>query len=79
MSDKPHQLAQELPEYKDAIHYLKITNAHFAKILNAYHECVKEILRIEDDIETTSDAFLEDLKKQRLAMKDEMVGMLSKT
>ena len=76
MSDKAHHLAHELPEYKDAIHDLKMSNNHFAKLLDAYHDCVKQILRIEDEIEATSDAFLEELKKQRLAMKDEMVGML---
>lgn len=77
MSDKHHHLAHELPEFKDAIHELKVSNNHFAKLLEAYHECVKQILRIEDEIEATSDVFLEDLKKHRLAMKDEMVGMLS--
>ena len=78
MSDKPHNLAHELPEYKDAIHMLKVTNNHFAKLHATYHECVKQILRIEDEIEATSDAFLEDLKKNRLMLKDEMVTMLSR-
>lgn len=79
MSDKQHYLAHELPEYKDAIHDLKVSNVHFSKMLDAYHDCVKQILRIEDEIEATSDVFLEDLKKKRLAMKDEMVVMLSGT
>lgn len=78
MSEKAHDLASELPEYKDAIHTLKTSNQHFAKLFDAYHDCVKHILRIESEIEATSDAFLEDLKKKRLAMKDEMVGMLSR-
>lgn len=77
MPDQHHHLAHELPEYKDAIHELKVSNNHFSKLLDAYHECVKHILRIENEIEATSDVFLEDLKKKRLAMKDEMVGMLS--
>lgn len=76
MSEKTHHLAHELPEYKDAIHDLKVSNNHFAKLLDTYHDCVKQILRIEDEIEAASDMFLEDLKKKRLAMKDEMVGML---
>lgn len=77
MSTKHHHLAHELPEYKDAIHHLKVSDNHFSKLFDAYHECVKQILRIEDEIEAASDFFLEDLKKNRLALKDEMVGMLS--
>ena len=78
MSTKHHHLAHELPEYEDAIHELKVSNTHFAKLHDSYHTCVKKILRIEDEIEAASDFFLEDLKKQRLAMKDEMVMMLSR-
>lgn len=78
MSSSLHHLANELPEYKDAIHELKISNNHFAKLHDAYHDCVKQILRIEDEIEAASDVVLEDLKKKRLAMKDEMVVMLSR-
>ena len=78
MSTDHHHLAHELPEYKDAIHELKISDNHFAKLHDAYHDCVKHILRIEGEIEAASDVFLEDLKKNRLAMKDEMVVMLTR-
>ena len=78
MSMSHHNLADELPEYKDAIHNLKVSDNHFAKLFHAYHECVKHILRIEDEIEAASDFSLEDLKKRRLELKDEMVGMLSR-
>jgi len=76
MSTKSHHWADELPEYKDAIHELKVYDNHFAKLLDAYQDCVKQIRRIEDEIEAASDFFLEDLKKRRLDMKDQMVGML---
>jgi len=76
MSTKSHHLADELPEYKDAIHDLKVSDNHFANLLDADHDCVKQILRIEDEVEAASDFFLEDLKKRRLDMKDQMVGML---
>jgi len=78
MSEKMHDLAHELPEDKDAIHTLKVSDQHFAKLFDEYHACVKQILRIEDGIEPTSDAVLEDFKKKRLVLKDEMVAMLSK-
>ncbi len=76
MTVEPHDLAHEFPEYKAQIHELKLGNAHFSKLFEAYHATNKEIHRIEVNIETTSDEYLEGLKKQRLALKDEIFGIL---
>jgi uncharacterized protein YdcH (DUF465 family) len=73
-----HSLANELPEYRDAIHQLKMSDAHFAKVFDGYHELDKEIHRIENGIENTADDYLEKLKKQRLNNKDELFAMLKK-
>ena len=73
-----HDLAHEMPEYKDAIHTLKQEDAHFAKLFDQYDETSKEILRIEKEIEAASDVRLEELKKTRLALMDEMRDMLAK-
>ena len=71
-----HSLANELPEYKDAIHTLKISNAHFAKLFDEYHSVDKEIHRIEQGAEATSDDYLEGLKRKRLHNKDALYAML---
>lgn len=71
-----HDLIHELPEYKDRIHELKISNTHFAKIFAEYHDIDHEIHRIEEGIETPSDEYVEELKKKRLQMKDELFAML---
>jgi uncharacterized protein YdcH (DUF465 family) len=76
MPIEKHDLIHELPEYKDRIHELKISNSHFAKIFAEYHEIDHEIHRIEEGVETPSDEYLEDLKKKRLHMKDELFTML---
>lgn len=76
MSHTPHQLAEEFPEHVEKIHELKTTNAHFAKLFEAYHDINGAIHRAETDIEPTDDFHLEDMKKQRLALKDEIAGML---
>ncbi|MDH5257796.1 MAG: DUF465 domain-containing protein [Gammaproteobacteria bacterium] len=78
MMGEKHDLAHELPEYKDKIHELKMNNNHFSRLFEKYHDVTKEVERIEDGIENTSDDYLEELKKQRLALKDEMFAMLSK-
>ncbi|MBO6561651.1 MAG: DUF465 domain-containing protein [Nisaea sp.] len=77
MSHVPHELAEEFPEAADKIHELKMSNAHFAKLADAYHEVNREIHRIEAEIEPTSDAYAEELKKKRLALKDEVAGFLN--
>lgn len=71
-----HDLIHELPEFRDQIHDLKMNDAHFAKLFTNYHEVDHEIHRIEAGNENTSDEYLEDRKKVRLKLKDEMYGML---
>lgn len=73
-----HSLANELPEFKEAIHTLKMSNHHFAKIFEQYHNTDKEIHRIEQGVENTTDEYLEYLKKQRLHSKDALFSMLKK-
>ena len=57
-----HSLAIELPEYKDTIHRLKLSDAHFAKLFDEYHATDKEIHRIEQGAEVSSDSYIENLK-----------------
>ena len=76
MLGEKHDLIHEFPEYKDKIHQLKTTNEHFAKLFEEYHEIEHEVRRIEEGIETTSDDYLEEQKKKRLYLKDQLFEML---
>lgn len=78
MSIPNHSLAVELPEYKQEIHELKMNNNHFHRLHEKYDDVNHEIHRIEEGVETPSDMYLEDLKKKRLHLKDELFGMLHK-
>lgn len=71
-----HSLAKELPEYKQQIHDLKMSDNHFARLFDEYHELDHEVIRIEEGIENTSDEYLEGLKKKRLSLKDQLFAML---
>ena len=71
-----HSLANELPEYKEQIHDLKMNNRHFHRLFDEYHEVDHEIHRIEQGVENTSDEYIEGLKKKRLHLKDELYAML---
>lgn len=76
MFGEHHDLVHELPEYREKIHEMKQSNHHFSKLFDEYHEVDQEIRRIEQEIETPSDEYTEELKKKRLALKDELYGML---
>lgn len=76
MLGEKHDLIHELPEFRERIHELKTTNEHFAKMFEEYHEIDNEVRRIEEGIETTSDDYLEEQKKKRLYLKDQLFDML---
>ncbi|MCP4187361.1 MAG: YdcH family protein [Gammaproteobacteria bacterium] len=78
MLTEKHDLIHELPEHRDTIHRLKMSNNHFAKLFDEYHEVDHEVHRIETGVENTSDDYLEERKKQRLHLKDELYKMIRK-
>jgi uncharacterized protein YdcH (DUF465 family) len=78
MTHVPHELAEEFPNQVEKIHELKTSNAHFAKTMDAYHNVNRTIHRVETDLEPTTDEHAHELKKERLALKDEIQSMLRK-
>lgn len=79
MSYVPHELHEEFPQAADQLHALKVSDAHFARLADTYHEVNREIHRIESEIAPASDQALEELKKQRLSLKDQIAAMLAAT
>jgi uncharacterized protein YdcH (DUF465 family) len=76
MSVEHHPLLKEFPEFHDRIHQLKMENAHFKRLFEEYHEVDREVYRMDENIEPVSDEVMEEMKKRRLALKDELYGML---
>jgi hypothetical protein len=77
MTHTPHELHEEFPEHAEKIHELKVANNHFSRLADEYHRLNREIHRGETDVEPTDDMHLEELKKQRLMLKDEIFVMLN--
>lgn len=77
MSHVAHELHEEFPEQAEAIHALKASNAHFARMAEEYHMLNRAIHRMETNVEPADDATIEDLKRKRLALKDEIAGALA--
>ncbi|WP_034792544.1 YdcH family protein [Hyphomonas beringensis] len=76
MSHTPHDLVEEFPEMADRIHELKEADAHFARLAQEYYDINRKIHRIETDVEPASDAFQNQLRRQRISLKDELYAML---
>ena len=75
--DSRETLHDLFPDDEAVLHALKIDNAHFRALAEQHNILAKQIYRIETDIEPASDEHLEELKKQRLALLDEVAGMIA--
>jgi uncharacterized protein YdcH (DUF465 family) len=73
-----HDLHHEFPQFEQKIHDLKISDNHFKRLFDEYHELNKEIYRIETGVENTSDEFLNKLRFKRVDLKDELYNILTK-
>lgn len=71
-----HDLHNEFPEFKNEIHVLKTGNNHFARLFDEYHKVNREVIVLEGKNTPVADETFENLKKQRLKLKDELHDML---
>ncbi len=78
MSHTPHELAEEFPAHVEHMQALKQSNAHFAKLAEAYHEINRAIHRAETLIEPVDSMVEETMRKQRLKLKDQIYAMLTR-
>jgi uncharacterized protein YdcH (DUF465 family) len=76
MSVEHHDLVHEFPELKDRIHEMKVGDAHFRRLFEAYHELTRDIEKMEDEVTPVSTAIEEGAKVRRLHLKDELYRML---
>lgn len=77
MSHTPHELAEEFPDIVDRISALKQSDAHFARLVEAYHEVNRAVHRAETNVEPVGEAAEGEMRKKRASLKDEIYGMLT--
>jgi len=78
MFGESHDLHHEFPELEEKIRELKMTDGHFKRLFKEYDEIVHQLHRVEQEIETPSDDVVEEMKKQRLYLKDQLFILLRK-
>lgn len=76
MQVEHHDLLSEFPEFADAINVLKAGNAHFGRLYATYHRLTGKVENLEEHDMPVADFTLEDMKKQRVKLKDELYHIL---
>ena len=78
MLEDIHDLIHELPEYKERIQKLRMEDTRFEELHDEYNRLDQQILKMEQGYETPSDDYMEELKKKRLNLKDQLFSMIKK-
>jgi uncharacterized protein YdcH (DUF465 family) len=73
-----HDLLHEFPDYQEKIHELKVSDQHFRKLFDEYHELEHQIHRINTDMEIVADEYAHELKGKLLFLKDELFAIITK-
>lgn len=66
------------PEYRDLITQLKHSDLHFTKLFDCHNEIDQKIKNIEAQTEVGTHDEIENLKKEKLHLKDEIYAILVK-
>ena len=66
------------PEYRDLITTLKTSDAHFVRLFDKHNELDQKIKNMESHIEVGTPEEIEVIKKEKLALKDELYAILKK-
>jgi uncharacterized protein YdcH (DUF465 family) len=74
----PHELQEEFSEEAELIERLRKTSHEFGRLASRYEEVNRNVQRIESEDEPAADAVVEELKKQRLKLKDEIASFLAR-
>lgn len=72
----PHDIHSEFPEMKDAIDVLSRENPSFAGLVGTYNRLTGKVEDLEEHDMPVSDFTIEDMKKQRVRIKDQIYNLL---
>ncbi|MFN4058155.1 MAG: YdcH family protein [Roseinatronobacter sp.] len=77
MSHTPHELGEEFPDAISLMQRLKLDDAHFARLADEYHEINRAIHRAETLVEPVAEHVESDMRRTRMALKDQIARMIS--
>lgn len=77
MSVEHHDLIHEFPDLKDRIHDLKVSDPHFRRLFDDYHELTRSIENMENEVTPVATRTEEEAKMRRVHLKDELYRRLT--
>lgn len=66
------------PEYRELTNELKLSDSYFLEILKKHDDIDQQVRNMEHGTEPGTHVEIENLKKEKLALKDELYAMLKK-
>jgi uncharacterized protein YdcH (DUF465 family) len=76
MLGESHDLLHEFPNLQEKIAALRSDNAEFARLMDDYDALDAKVRNLEELGTPVADETIEDLKKERLHLKDALYGIL---
>jgi uncharacterized protein YdcH (DUF465 family) len=67
------------PEFREQITQLKGNDHHFTRLFDKHNELDQKIKNMESRVEAGSPTEIENLKKEKLSLKDQLYAILHKT
>ncbi len=77
MTHTPHELAEDFPDKTDLIHDLKMNDGEFKHLFEEYHRVNRAVHRAETNVEPIGQFAEEELRKERMHLKDRIAAKLS--
>ena len=78
MAHTPHDLVDEFPEHAEKINRLKLEDGHFARLYEEYFKVNEAVYHAETNVAPTDDFNETEMRKKRMALKDEIYAILSR-
>lgn len=72
MSNTPHDLYEDFPAEATRISALKEADAHFARLVEEYHDVNRAVHRAETRVEAVSEQAEAELRRKRATLKDQI-------
>jgi len=66
------------PEYRELITQLKSSDHHFSRLFDQHNALDQKVKNMESHIESGSQEDIENLKKEKLQLKDQIYAILKK-
>jgi hypothetical protein len=77
MSESGHDLHTLFPDHGPALHALKLSSANYRQLAEEHHDLQSQIQRVEACLAALADDELEELKKRRLFILDEIAALIA--